>query len=351
MQTIQEDDIQMTTTRRQRLFLTALAATASGFVTALGAGPASAAVGAPAVTLGPTTVLNGVAMVSGTVAGLEPSVAQLSINGQPVSLNAAGQFTAIVNVSGQSNLTLSVKNLVTGQTITISIALTTNIVGPGGVIPPSVLSGLKEAAVSLLTPLGGFVSDDDKPIMVEGSVANRDQLASLSINEVDALSRMEQNGTFLVPIPGTSKEVTVVATDKQGVSQTITAPVVRRAARSVSAAQAVGVRIVAVRYRTKGIRRSRRLRMTVTIKDRRGRLIQGAVITVRSAKARRIFGGAKVKRSNANGQVAFVLGLRKRAFGKRLVTITTAKTPSAKASRRTSVALPRLAASKSASRR
>jgi hypothetical protein len=333
----------MTTTLRNRRSLAALAAAAGTVVTLLTASAAPADVGVPVVTLGPTTVLNGVATVSGTVAGVSSLSAQLSINGQPVSLNAAGQFTAIVNLNGQSNLRLSVKDALTGQTNTISIPLNTNIIGTGGVIPPGVLSGLEQAAVSLLTPAGGFVSTGDKPISVEGSVGNRDQLASLTVNGLDVLSLVRPNGMFVIPIPGTSKEVTLVAVDKQGTSQTVSAPV-QRAVSSVSAAEAVGVRIVAVRYRTKGIRKSKRLNMTVTIKDRRGLMIRGGVITVRGTRARRIFGGAQVKRSNANGQASFVLGLRKRAFGKRLFTITTAKTPSAKTSRRTSVPLPRLSA-------
>ena len=53
--------------------------------------PAHADTVGPVVSLGPTTVLNGVAVVSGTV-GEPMSGATLSVNGQPLTINAAGQF-------------------------------------------------------------------------------------------------------------------------------------------------------------------------------------------------------------------------------------------------------------------
>jgi hypothetical protein len=42
-----------------------------------------------------------------------------------------------------------------------------------------------------------------------------------------------------------------------------------------------------------------------------------------------------------NGKVAFILRVRRAAFGKRTRFVTTAQTPSAKVSKRTSVRLPR----------
>jgi hypothetical protein len=340
----------MSSTHRKRRPLAALAAAAGAVVTLLAAGTAPAEIGSPVVTLGPTTVLNGVAVVSGTVATAQPSSAVLSINGQPVGINAAGQFSSILNLNGRSDLTLAVKDPATGQTNTISIPLTTNIVGPGGVILPGVLSGLEQAALSLTKPLGGFVSVGDKPLVVDGSVGNREQIASLKVNGVDALSLLHPKGAFSVPIPGTSKEVTVVMTDKQGVSQTIVSPV-SRTEQSVSATQALGVRIASVRYLTKAIRKTKRLRMVVTVKDRRGLMIRGAVVTVRGAKARLIASGGRAKRSNRKGQVGYVLRLRKGAFGKRLVIVAAAKTPTANTTKRTSVRLPRLAARTTASSR
>jgi hypothetical protein len=330
----------------RRTFL-ALALLASAAVALVGARPAPGDAIAPVVKLGPTTVLNGVATVSGTLAGTSPSSAELTINGQPVGVNAAGQFATTLNLGGQSALALAVRNPATGEVTTLNVPLTTNVVGPGGIIPPSVLSALEQAALAVTKPIGGFVSiGDDKPITVAGSVGNRDQLAGLSVNGVDALSAVQPDGTFAVPIPGTSREVTVLMTDKQGVSQTTTYPVSRdvQAATTVAAAQAVGVRITSVRFFAKKIKKIKRLRMVVTVKDRRGLKIRGAVVTVASTKRGRLVRRAGAKRSNKAGQVGYVLRLRPKAFGKRLVLVTTAKTPKAKAAKRVSVRLPRLAA-------
>jgi hypothetical protein len=337
----------MSTSLSARRTFIALALLASTTIALVGARPAPGELVGPIVTLGPTTVLNGVGTVSGTLAGTSPSSAQLTINGQPVAVNAAGQFSAIVNLSGQSALTLGVRNPATGEVTTLNVPLTTNLIGPGGVISPSVLSALEQAALAVTKPIGGFVSlGDDKPITVSGSVGNRDQLAGLSVNGVDALSAVRPDGSFAVPIPGTSREVTVLMTDKQGVSQTITYPVERTAQSStttVSAAQAVGVRITSVRFFAKKIKKTKRLRMLVTVKDRRGLKIRGAVINVVSTKGGRLVRRAVAKRSNKAGQVGYVLRLRPKAFGKRLVLVTTAKTPKAKAAKRISVRLPRLA--------
>jgi hypothetical protein len=331
---------------KKRRFLAAHAAAAGAVLMLLAAGPAPGELGSPVVTLGPTTVLNGIATVTGTVAGIEPSSAQLSINGQPVGVNGAGQFAAIVNLNGRSDVALTVADPVTGQTNTLGIPLTTNIVGPGGVIPPGVVSGLEQAAVSLIKPVDGFVAVGDEPITVKGTVGDRDQLAGLMVNGVDALALTKPDGTFAVPIPGTTKEVTMIVTDKQGVSMTTIEPVSRTtaaAATSVAAKDALGVKIASVRYFAKRIRTTKRLRVVVTVKDRRNLFIRGAVVTLRGAKARQIIGRAALKRSNKKGQVGFVLRLRPGAFGKRVVIVATAKTPSAKTARRTSVLLPRLA--------
>jgi hypothetical protein len=336
----------MSTSLSARRTFIALALLASTTIALVGARPAPGELVGPVVTLGPTTVLNGVGTVSGTLAGTSPSSAQLTINGQPVAVNAAGQFSAIVNLNGQSALTLGVRNPATGEVTTLNVPLTSNLIGPGGVISPSVLSALEQAALAVTKPIGGFVSlGDDLPITVSGSVGNRDQLAGLSVNGVDALSAVRPDGGFSVPIPGTSREITVLMTDKQGVSQTITYPVERTAQSSttVSAAQAVGVRITSVRFFAKKIKKTKRLRMLVTVKDRRGLKIRGAVINVVSTKGGRLVRRAAAKRSNKAGQVGYVLRLRPKAFGKRLVLVTTAKTPKAKAAKRISVRLPRLA--------
>src|SRR5687767_9399825 len=88
----------------------ALAVLASAAIALVGARPAPGDLVIPVVKLGPTTILNGVATVSGTLAGTSPSSAELTINGQPVGVNAAGQFATTVNLNGQSALALAVRN-------------------------------------------------------------------------------------------------------------------------------------------------------------------------------------------------------------------------------------------------
>jgi hypothetical protein len=307
----------------------------------------------PLVVLGPTTVLNGTAVVTGTV-GLPSSSAQLTINGQPVALQIGGHFAATVNLAGQSNLSLAIRNPLTGETTTTNIPLNTNILGPGGLLGPGVLSALEQAAVSILKPIDGFKIVDGLPLRIEGSVLDKDKLASLTVNGVDVLGLVGPDGGFKVQLPGTTKEVTVTVTDRQSVSQETVLPVERTTStipsgtaapvgRTVDAAGAVGVRIASVRYRLKGIKRTKRVTVLVTVKDQRGLLVRNAAVGVRSAKARAITRNPKAKRTNIRGQSSFVLIVRNRSFGKRLRLVIVAKTPQAKQQKASSVRIPRLA--------
>jgi Holliday junction resolvase-like predicted endonuclease len=88
------------------------------------------------------------------------------------------------------------------------------------------------------------------------------------------------------------------------------------------------------------------MRMVVTVKDRRGLLIRGAKISVRSTKAGRLSKRPKMHLSGRQGRATFTLRLRKTAFGKRLIVVTLAKTPKAKATKRSAVAVPRAKASR-----
>jgi hypothetical protein len=318
--------------------LAGLAALASLAVALAGPAAAGAEDVAPQVKLGPTTILNGLAVVSGTVSD-ESSGAQLTINGQPVDVATGGSFAGVVNLNGQSVLSLALSNPGSGESSTVTIPLDTNLVGPGGILSSESLAALEQAAVTILKPVDGFVSVGDQPIEVSGGVGNGDKLIGLSVNGVDAHSTLKPDGGFSVPVPGTTREISVLMTDRQNVSLET-----RYATRSVSATDAVGVRITKIRYFAKGIKRTKRLRMVVTVKDRLNRMIQEAVVTVRSAKTRRIVGRAKVKRTNRNGKVTFVLRVRRAAFGKRTTFVATAKTPSAKATKRTAVRLPRMKA-------
>jgi hypothetical protein len=310
----------------------------SAGVLALTTPSAPAEVFGPVVVLGPTSIVNGTATVSGTV-GATNSGAELTVNGQKLLVDSGGRFAGVVDLAGQSSLVISVKNPVSGKDSTTTIPLTTNIVGPGGLIGPNILDALEKAGVTLLEPVGGT---GGLPVTISGNVADPSALAGLKINGEDALGTLDSNRNFSVTLPGTTKEITLSATDKQGVNQYFTVPVAN-AGSTIAAKSAQGVRISKVRYITKSVKRTKRLRMVVTVRDRRGYLIRGAVVRVRSAKAGRIVRNPKTKKTNRAGQAAFLLRARNRAFGKRLVMVTLAQTPSAKTKKNTGVQLPRLA--------
>jgi hypothetical protein len=306
----------------------------------------------PTVKLGPITVLNGVATVTGTVNVLTPINARLTINGHPIGLKTDGTFVANLDVTGQSALVLEVTNPLTGDRSTVSIPLT-SIVGPGGVVPGNVVTAIERALITILEPLGGFVSLGGEPIRVEGSVGNRDQLVGLTVNGVDVLGALRPDGGFSILVPGTSTTVTVVATSPEGASSTTTYPVAQPAAaapavRTVTVAQAAGVRVASVRYIAKSFRKTKRLRMIVTVKDRLGRAIRGASVQVRGATPKGLKRKTKLKKTGKLGRTSFLVYPRPRMFGKRLFTVTVAKTKTAKAQRKTSVRVPKLRARPSA---
>jgi hypothetical protein len=118
----------------------------------------------------------------------------------------------------------------------------------------------------------------------------------------------------------------------------------------VSARAALGVRVASVRYLTRRVRGTKRVRMIVTIRDRRGYLIRGAAVTVSGLRRGFVAGRIRTKRTNRAGAVSFVVRLRPKAFGRRLATITIARTPTAKAKRTTSVRLPKLRRARAARR-
>jgi hypothetical protein len=305
---------------------------------------------APPITLGPVTVGDGIATVSGSVGGVPTATANVSVNGQPLGVNANGTFSGTVNLGGQSALTVRLTDP-SGQAFTLNIPL--SVAGPGGVIAPNVLDALRNAGISITIPPGGFESVDGQPFTLTGSVARPGELASLTINGTRA--QPGPNGSFSQTLPGDTREVTVVATDRQGVSQTSTFPVQQLtsairtpAGTSVSALGARGLRIASVRYLTKGIKAKKRMTAVVTVKDTRGFLVRDAIVRMRAAsfQSRAILGGQQVKLSNRLGRTSFLLRLRVKSFpkAKRLFTVTTARTPSASARRQTSVRVPRLLA-------
>jgi hypothetical protein len=303
----------------------------------------------PPITLGPITVGNEVATVSGTVGGTPTATATVTVNGQPLGLNAGGTFAGTVNLAGQSSLSVGLTDP-SGQAFTLNVPL--SLAGPGGVIAPNVLDALRNAGISVTVPPGGFQILDGTPTTITGSVLNPGGLSSLTINGTPA--QPGQNGSFSQTLPGSTREVTVVATDRQGVSQTSTFPVdqltstIRTVAgTSVSALGARGLRIASVRYITKGVKAKKRLTAIVTVKDTRGFVVRDAIVRFRAAsfQSRAILGGQQVKTSSRLGRANFLVRLRPASFpkAKRLFTLTMARTPAASARKQTSVRLPKLA--------
>jgi hypothetical protein len=338
-------------TRRRGVAVTSVTALAAALVLAL-APAGSPQAPAPALSLGPVSIGNGTATVSGSVTGTPSAGYQLYANGQPLGVAADGTFAGTVNLAGQSVLSLTARNPLSGETVATQIPLTTSLVGAGGVISGTVLDALKRAGISLRIPEGGFVSVDGAPVRLEGRVVDRDELAGLKVNGADVLEKLSSNGSFTQVVPGTRREVSVTATDRQGVSQTTsfgvapTSSVIGTAAGpSVAAAGADGLVIARVRYLTKTARPLKRFRMIVTVKDRRGRLVRNATVRVRptnfQVRKRFVVGKQRTKRSTKTGQANFLVLVRKHALGKRLFLVTAAQTPRAKAQKTTSVRLPK----------
>jgi hypothetical protein len=327
--------------RRLLALFAAVACVALAFAVATRADSA-----APIVDLGPVTVANGIATLSGHVTD-QAMASSLTINGQPVAVDSSGQFLISVNLNGQSSLSFSTRDPVTGQTVTTTIPL--SLAGAGGVIPGTVLDQLKAAGVSITTPTDGLVSLDGQPVKLSGMVRDPSQLQALTVNGKDVLDRLGTNGSFSQQVPGSSKAVTIQATDRQGVSQRETfsiesasSTVQTSQGTSVSAAGAFGIRIASVRYVLRGVQAKKRLSMIVTVKDRRGYLVRDAIVSVRGKSANSLRAGTAVKLSNKVGRATFVVRPRLARFGKRLFLIARAKTPSAQAHETTSVRLPKL---------
>jgi hypothetical protein len=347
--------------RRRTAGVGAIAALASALVLFI-APAAKPEPASPIVSLGPVSVANGTATLSGQLTGAPAATYQLHVNGQPLGLNADGTFAGTVNLAGQSLLTVTARNPLSGETVTTQIPLTTNVVGPDGLIPGTILDALRRAGISLTVPEGGFVSLDGGPIRVAGSVADRDQLAGLSVNGKDVLKTLGSDGSFAQILPGTSREVSVTATDKQGVTQTtafgvtpMSSVINTAAGPSVAAAGADGVRIAKIRYLTKTARAKKRFRMIVTVKDRQNRLVRNAIVRVRPSnfqvRKKFVVGKQRTKRSSKTGQANFLVLVRKHALGKRVFLVTVAQTPKAKAQKTTSVRLPKAKKKRALSRR
>ena len=289
----------------------------------------------PLLELGPIAIANHTATVTGTLAS-GSSNSTLTINGQPVGLDAAGAFAANVPLDGASSISLALEQGATGPQTTFEVPLTGTLLGPGGVIPAGVLDSLEQAGISLLAPTGTGNGD---PLTVSGGVLDHGNLSTLTLNGQDVLGTLGSGGTFTVQVPGTTKVITLSATDKNGNSETIQTPVTTPA--TVSASQAVGVRFARIAFFTTNVRKTHRVRMIVTVRDLRGSLVKGATVSVRSTKSGRLVRAPKSALTGPKGSATILLPLRSVAFGRRLTVNTVARTPSAKVSRRNGVRIPR----------
>jgi hypothetical protein len=258
-------------------FRIALVAALGTMAFALGGG-AGAAVQAPPLVIGSVAISDGTAVVAGAVADAS---ATLAVNGQPVAVSRSGEFQATVDVNAAADLVVKLGGS-RGETVVtripVAVALRMNGVG--------ILDHLLGAGIRLDVPADGFVVVDGQMPRVEGRVLNESELAALQINGLDALGRLEPDGSFSIVLVGSSarqKDVTVVATDENGVSQAsrftttrVTTAIKTAAGTSVSAAGARGIVIAKVRLDTDRLKGNGRLGVLVTIKDRRGYLIRGA---------------------------------------------------------------------------
>jgi hypothetical protein len=128
-----------------------------------------------------------------------------------------------------------------------------------------------------------------------------------------------------------------------GSSGTGTAGSRSSATAAVAAADAVGLRISTVRKLMKNVSVRRNFRLLVTLRDTRGRLVRGAIVSVgRVPGSQSTVSGLHAGFSNKHGVAAILVPVTKRMFGKRLFLKIAARTPKARAVALRSVSLPRL---------
>jgi hypothetical protein len=275
-------------------------------------GGAGAAVQAPPLVIGSAAISDGTAVVAGAVTDASAS---LQVNGQPVTISQSGEFQATVAVGGAANLVVRLGGS-RGESVVVripvAVALQTN--GRG------ILDHLLGAGIRLDVPADGFVVVDGQMPRIEGRVLNESELAALQVNGVDALGKLEPDGSFSIALGEASarrNDVTVAAKDENGVSQTsrftttrITTTIKTAAGTSVSSSGARGVVIANVKLDTDRLEASRLLGVLVTIKDKRGYVIRGASVRLRATPAQLL--------GNGSTRAAFTNRVGKARFAYRL---------------------------------
>jgi hypothetical protein len=261
----------------------------------------------------------------------------LEVNGQAIVVGDDGSFRAEVDLPANA----LVFRVLDSQTETVTIRIPIDVLlATGG---KGVLDDLHGAGISIDVPDEGFKIVDGQMPLIEGRVSNDSNLSSLEVNGQDVLHTLGPSGLFSVA-PGsstsTSREtVTVVATDRSGVSQKstftttkVTSTIATRAGTSVSAAGARGILIAKVAFDKRLLKPAKYLRLVVTVKDLRGYRIRGASLRLRAMPSKHVRNSAiRAAFTNRIGRAAFGYRLNANAFtgqpGKVLTFVMRAATP------------------------
>jgi hypothetical protein len=310
-------------------------------------GGAGAALPAPPITIATVAIGDGTAVVNGTVADAN---ATLQINGSPVAVAQSGGFQATVDLGAATDLVVALGGRPGEATvIRVPLAVIARTHGMG------VLNHLLNAGIQLDVPADGFQVVDGQMPLIEGRLLNGRELAALEINGVDALGSLEPSGRFSIVLGGSSPgqdHVTVVATDKDGVSQTssfvttrVSSVIRTTAGTSVSAAGAKGLRIAKVKLDTRKLASTKRFGIVVTIKDKRGFLVRGATVRLRALPSSTFADGSlRAGFTNRLGTAQFWYRLSRSAVAKAapqtLAVGTKASTPTAHANLVVKLRLP-----------
>jgi hypothetical protein len=320
-----------------------LAITLTTLAVSLAGSQSAQALFAPVLIDG-VTVEDGVAFVTGTV-----DAEVVEINGNPVDVADDGTFLAAIDLS-RNTLVLDVLGSA-GENVTLAVPVDV-LLASGG---EGVLDDLIAAGISIDVPVDGFLILDGELPLVEGRVLDGSTLASLTINGHDVLRILGPDGFFSIDLGSSSSSretITVVATDRSGVSQTSTFRVTRatsaistRAGTSVSAAGARGIRIVKVALDKRFLKPAKYLGVVVTAKDQRGFLIRGAALRLRAMPAKHVANGAsKAGFTNRVGKGRFAYRLAASAFkgkpAQHLTIWTRAATPKYSAAKKVTLRLP-----------
>jgi hypothetical protein len=113
-------------------------------------------------------------------------------------------------------------------------------------------------------------------------------------------------------------------------------------AGSVAAAKASGLRIAKVRYQMVRAKHVKRLRVLVTVRDGKRRLVRTAIVSIGGlAGAKTTLARTRLGFTNRKGQAAFVVVLKQSMLGRRLLVRVGARTPHARALTVGAVAVPK----------